>query len=87
MKAQARMGLEGFEPATTSIMSRFCSGRNLSEHQEVTTPAEAGSPDWSPGPLQGDPELKAVVAAWADLPEPIRAGITAVVAAARGASS
>jgi hypothetical protein len=47
----------------------------------MSPPADAGT---SAGPAcQPDPELSALVATWPDLPTPIRAGIMAMIRAAR----
>jgi hypothetical protein len=83
---------KGFEPSTFSLEG----GRHSSQVFENTSGCDGAgvAPSYSasfspqnPVPdTSGDPELAAVIAAWAGLPPALRAGIVAMVRAA-GANS
>jgi hypothetical protein len=54
------------------------------ENQQISA---AGAPKASPTifpPVPADPDLRAIVEAWPTMPEPIKAGILAMVKAAKG---
>ena len=76
------MGAAGFEhPQNPKQETPVCvsGGAKSDAHSAPSAPNSPGNPPTPPT----DPELAAIAAAWPDLPPAIRAGIVAMVKAAR----
>jgi hypothetical protein len=65
------------------IKSQPTDRRNPCQSQGKRQHGDALAPSLPPGPADLPPDLAALVAAWPTLPEPIRAGMMAMVRAAR----
>lgn len=83
------MERSGFEPPTSSLQS--CEPPPQEPAATGVYDTHAGTTSYTPsGSVRDDPntphdpDLAALIAAWPDLPEPVRAGISAMVRAARG---
>jgi hypothetical protein len=71
----------GFEPPTYGLGNR-CRSRVTAEPARTCDSASSCTPSGTPEIPGGDPELALIVSSWSRLPEPIRAGIVAMVKAA-----
>ncbi len=80
------MGEAGLEPARPygqGILSPMSGNHKRSNAQELTSMAPERLPASLPDLLQYDPELAAIVAAWPELTDSLKAGIVAMVKAMR----
>ncbi len=83
--------MTGFEPATPRITTYSSSDvsagidKGLQNAHRATGPNMAPKEQTAPSQVNRiDPELAAVVDAWSSLPEPVRAGIVAMILTLRG---
>lgn len=83
------MERRGLEPLTSSLQS--CEPPPQEPADTGVYDARAGTTSYTPSDslpdapdAAPDPDLAALIAAWPDLPEPVRAGINAMVRAATG---
>ena len=83
---ETETGVLGFEPRLTESESVVnLANKGLAPHCPHSGPQSVvGSAPNTPLPSPADPELAAVVAAWADLPPAVRAGVLAMVRAIGG---
>ncbi|QDS97659.1 hypothetical protein HG15A2_09230 [Adhaeretor mobilis] len=80
MRRKTQVAMEGFEPPDTRIMIPLVDPINPGESDGFQNCAAPGAARiLADGPH--DPDLESVIRVWADLPDAIRAGITAMVRA------